>query len=264
MRRGFVAYAAVAAVVIGAGPALAAKPLPGCGPDVYVNTIVKGTAIGAYEIVSDGNESYPHGGSGQNKITGRFQVDNCTHDFTLNLHLSSRYMVGLLEESPGSPGVITSKFFNFDRVASVPVTPGPESVDFGTTGWCAGGVVRTSDGRIRKNADGTYQDNYAGCGQDPDGTWFVRRAATLPFYEGPSRDYYLYFQRSPLDGSGFCDNRPEACAEAVDHVRVYHPTPSTWILRPEGEGWAALVRNGTEGGFLGYEAVPFEIVVTRP
>lgn len=265
MRLRPVVYVAVLTILVGAGTASAAKPPAPCGSDVYVNTLIRGTPTDPdpYAFVSDGNESYPNGGRGPNKIEGRFQVDNCTHDFTLNLNLSTRYTVALLSQL-----TITSKFFNFDRVASVPITPGPGNPDFGATGFCSEGIVQTADGKVRKNPDGSYQDNYAGCGMDPDGTWYVRRAAVIGFYEGQDRDYRLSFNRSPLDtwSSGACDNNPQVCE--ASHVRVYHPDASTWIIRQEegGNGAALLKSGGNNSGyqFQNYEIVPFEMAVTRP
>jgi hypothetical protein len=253
-----VCVAAVAALTVAdPGSAIAAKPLPGCGPDVYVNTTVKGTPTDplAYRFFSDGNESYPNGGKAAERIVGRFQVDNCTHDFTLNLNQSSRYMIGELHDSVGAPGTITSKFFNFDRVHSVPIT---QAENVGFVLFCGEGIVPGPDGRPRKNEDGSYQDNYGGCAQDTDGAWYVRRAATLTFYEGPNRGYYLYYQRSPLDGA--CGNHPQNC-EAT-YVRVYHPDANTWILRPEEPISASLV-NTSSGVWVGFEAVAFEIRVTK-
>ncbi len=98
-----------------------------CGPDEYLNLRVIGTpsAPNYNVLVSDGNEYYNNGES--TKVLVRFQVDNCTHDFTPNLSNSTRAFVALLSALSG--GTRASYFLNFDRVRSVPVTPSALSTD---------------------------------------------------------------------------------------------------------------------------------------
>jgi hypothetical protein len=157
------AVVGVAAIVwaTGAAAAFAAPkpPLPTCGTDIYVNTAVGGTpeARGGYALVSDGNSLYANGGSKTNKIEGRFQVENCSHDFTLNLNYSTRYLVAFL----GNGLTVTSKFFNFDRVASVPLTdPAHPAFDAAALDmFCGRGLERTPDGKVARNELGFFQDN---------------------------------------------------------------------------------------------------------
>jgi hypothetical protein len=256
----FFSAVVVGGLALGSGTAWAGKRVS-CGPDVQLNVQIKGTpaAPGDFRLVSDGNEFYNDGGSGSQKITAIFQVDNCTHDFTLNLNFSSRYVVALLSDRQHA-----SKFFNFDRAASVPITPGPEDTAFGSVGFCAEELVRNSDGTIRRNADGSYQDNYAGCGVDAAG-WYVRRHASIGLYEGPTSDYGLRFQGSPLDNRNYpCASDPSDPVCSTSYVRVYHPTASTWVLRPEEPATASLVKwIEQDYRFQNYETVPAEIVVTR-
>ena len=68
-----------------------------CGPDVALNVTVSGTraAPGGYALVSDGLGPYQNVLRG--KVTAIFQVDNCTHDFTLNLNQSNRTLWALVK-----------------------------------------------------------------------------------------------------------------------------------------------------------------------
>src|SRR5687768_6559683 len=128
-----VVVAGAIAGLASARPVLAAKPQPACGADVYVNTTIDGTLAdpGPYTFVSDGNVSYPTGGKGASRTEGRLQYNGCWFDFTLSMG-SNRSASALL-----SDGTHVSKHFNFDRVASVPITPGPENTTFGDEGFCA-------------------------------------------------------------------------------------------------------------------------------
>ena len=60
---------------------------------------------------------------GQN-IDGRFQVDNCTYDFTLNLNFSNRFMTFKFPNGSPLGTSVNFGFFNIDRVADVPITDG--------------------------------------------------------------------------------------------------------------------------------------------
>lgn len=228
-----------------------------CGPDVALNVTVSGTrtAPGGYALVSDGLGSYQNVLRG--KVTAIFQVDNCTHDFTLNLNQSNRTLWALL---PLPGGDIASHFFNFDRVHSVPVTT---ASNFLTSQFCTGGVVYGSDGKIARNSDGAYQDNYAGCGTDEAGANFVRRAAGVTL-DGDER---LAFQISPIDQPAkACAADPANPACGASFIRVYHPDATTWVLRPEAPATAShrVWAGGSTGYvFVGYESVPLEIVVTK-
>lgn len=244
------------ALVFGAvADATAQKTRTTCGPDVALNVTVSGTqgAPGGYAFVSDGLGTYAN--APRRKVTAIFQVDNCSHDFTLNLHQSTRTLWALL-----SGGDIKAPFFNFDRVHSVPVTT---DAGFLTSQFCTDGVVYGADGKIAKNTQGAYQDNYAGCGVDELGAAFVRRHAGITL-DGDER---LSFQVSPIDQPlKSCDAEPTNPACTASFVRVYHPDATTWILRPDGAATAShRVWAGGSAGyvFVGYETVPLEIVATR-
>ena len=225
-----------------------------CGTDVPLNVVVSGTqgAPGGYGLVSDGLGTYRYATRGT-KIEAIFQVSNCTHDFTLNLYQTNRNLWALL-----SDGDIAAKFFNFDRVHSVPVTTDP---GFLTSQFCTGGVVYGADGKIAKNSEGAYQDNYAGCGVDEYGAAFVRRAGGVSL-EGDER---LSFQVSGIDQPLLgCAADPSNPACGVDFIRVYHPDATTWILRSDGAATAShRVWASGKYIFVGIETVPLEIVVTK-
>ena len=256
-----VGCALMAGLAGSAVPSEAAPPSP-CGRDVYVNTAIAGSQSdpGGFAFVSDGNSSYPTGGKGQNRIESRLQYDGCWFDYLFNIN-NSRNAYALL-----SDGVHVSRFFNFDRVASIPVTPGPENTTFGDSAFCADGVVTNPDGSYRRNADGSYQDNYAGCGLDERG-WYVRRGGSINLYEGPDRDFRLRFRPSPLQlpSGDYCAANPAEC-EVLSWLRVYHPTANTWTVIPEGGSTAALflLSGGNPWQLVSYESVPFRIDAVRP
>jgi len=252
------------ALVFGlAADASAQRTKTTCGPDQYLNMQILGTpgAPNGFGFVSDGNEFYNHGSS--RNLVVRFQVDNCTHDFTPNLNQSTRSMVALL-----SGGHVVSHFFNFDRVHSVPRTPSalvtPEArAAWSESDFCRGGVQRTPDGKIKANADGSYQDNYAGCGIDDNGNAYVLRAGGINL-DGDQR---LSFNVSPID-------RPAACAAgttdpvcAASHLRVYHPFDTQWIVRADTTTWAAysvwVAGKTSSYVFQRSENVPMEIIVNK-
>src|SRR5688500_17000496 len=86
-----------------------------CGPDVGVNVAIEGTRGAPVDnrFVSDDGRTFQNK---VDKVTAIFQVDNCTHDFTMNLNFSKRSMFALL-----STGDVRGNFFNFDRINSVPI-----------------------------------------------------------------------------------------------------------------------------------------------
>jgi hypothetical protein len=225
-----------------------------CGADVALSVTVFGsqTAPGGYALVSDGLGTY-QGGTKGSKVSAIFQVDNCTHDFTVNLNTTNRKMWALL-----SGGDVAALFFNFDRVHSVPLTTSP---DFLTSKFCTDGVTYGADGKVAKNSDGAYQDNYAGCDVDAAGAAFVRRGGGVTL-DGDER---LSFHKSgidqPLQG---CAAVPDDPACSASYLRVYHPDANTWIVRSEPEAVASH-RVWASGNyvFVGYETVPLEIVVKR-
>jgi hypothetical protein len=162
----------------------------------------------AMTIRSDGSGPYTTvKGKGSNSEV-MFQICNKSNDFTMNLNTSSRSMKVIL---PG--GTADSKFFNFDRVASVPVT------DYGNPAFAAY-CGTDGAGQIILDAPNTANDNYAGCGFDGLG-YFVRRNVGFQLTNGHS----LRFQNSPLDGG--------TIAAGTSYIKVYHPTPNSWTLAPE-------------------------------
>lgn len=234
-----------------------------CGPDEYLNMQILGTlaAPNGNVLISDGNEYYNHGSS--RNVVVRFQVDNCTHDFTPNLNQSTRSMLAQL--SGGNN--IVSKFFNFDRVHSVPLTPSGLITDAARVAWmdspfCKGGVKRTADGAIAINADGSSQDSYAGCGIDDFGNAYVLRAGIVNL-EGAQ----LSFNVSPIDRPAACPAGTTDPVCAASHLRVYHPFDTQWVVRADVTTLAAhrvWVGGKTSAYvFQRYESVPLEIIVNK-
>lgn len=234
-----------------------------CGPDEYLNLQVVGTpsAPNGNVMVSDGNEFYSNGSS--RNVLVRFQVDNCTHDFTPNLSNSTRSFVASL-----SGGNIESYFLNFDRVRSVPVTPSALFTDEERGAWlgspfCTNGVQRTADGKIVKNSDGSYQDNYAGCGIDDRGNGYVLRAGSVGF-GGEAR---LGFNVSAIDRPLECPagNTYPKCAGS--HLRVYHPFATQWVVSTDATAMAAyqvwVGGKTSEYVFQRFENVPLEFIINK-
>lgn len=258
----FVALAVVA--VSGLAADAAAQKRINCGPDVQVSVSIAGSngAPALNALVSDGGGDYRNSTKGSDRITAIFQVTNCTHDFTMNLNSSRRSMWALLVNPVTGPFVRRGNFFNFDRVASVPRTD-VDPLTFADSPFCQySWAPLNADGSLPMNADGTYRDNYGGCGTDSYGN-YVRRGGIVTL----DGDESIGFATSPLDTW----SAPYTCPDVTnpscqaDYIRVYHPTATTWILRPEGTAQATY-RVGTPGGsvFKGFQSVPFEIMVTRP
>jgi hypothetical protein len=161
-------------------------------------------------ITSDGGSSYSTLKARGYTTDVKFQICNGTYDFTLDLNSSTRYYKVL---TPG--GTANAKSFNFDRVASVPVTVDSDAF----AAFCGG---RNGDGSIKLDTANTSSaDNYAGCGQDANGYYFVRRTALFQLLSSLS----LRFQDSPYDGGSF--------GRGSSYVRVYHSTANVWTLMAE-------------------------------
>lgn len=235
-----------------------------CGPDEYLNLQVIGTptAPNGNVLVSDGNEYYNNGGS--RNVLVRFQIDNCTHDFTPNLSNTARSWVALLPS-----GSITSQFLNFDRVRSVPLTPSALFTEEERAAWlgsafCTNGVQRTSSGAIVKNGDGSYQDNYAGCGIDDAGNGYVLRAGSVGI-DGEAR---LGFNVSAIDRPLECPTGNTNPKCAASHLRVYHPFADQWLVKAPADAMAAyqVYVGGKNSGYYfdRFENVPLEFIITRP
>jgi len=234
---------------------------------------------GAYNISSDTGSAYVS----DKKIDVMFQIDNCSYDFTLRLFNSQRYInVFVPAGIPSSPidgSTTTSGGFNFDRVASVPITNGDDYA-----AWCAAGVQKNADGSFKTYPSGGKTmpfDNYAPCGQDSEGNRFARRSAHI----GLADFYGFAYQDAPLDG------RPKIFNDTV-FVRVYHPDATTWVLMPDRDIWhwnsypdptksfqpdgafdvpnygekCALdySPNGSSLSIIGYRIMPFKFTVTKP
>jgi hypothetical protein len=185
---------------------------------------------------------YVTGSSKGNTIDAKFQVSNCTYDFTLNLLRSSRYMTYIFPAGSPLGSTVNFGFFNMDRVADVPITDGGSAY----LNWC-----------------GTATDNYAGCGVDADG-YFVRRAYGSMLDNG----YRLRFNYSPFD-----NETGITLAAGTAYVKVYHTDANTWVMIPEqvppppgvtgtDGAWSALINLNTLT-VVSYQNTPFKIVVKK-
>ena len=266
------------------------KNSSGCGTDV---TSLRVTILDepGNGLLSDGKGDYVSMKSKGEQIDAKFQISNCTFDFTTNLFYSSRFMTYLFPG--GSPLGDSARFtfFNMDRVASIPVTDG--GADF--QNWCNAGVVTDSAGKVVPNATtGYYQDNYALCGKDLDtydaagglvsrGRDFVRRAYGSTLSDD---SYRVRFNYSPLDSvTGI------SIAAGTAYVKVYASVdpagpqvknakgkllPNTWEVIPEhvlhpkngndSGPWSILMHYPSGvGGVVneGYYKRPFRMVVKR-
>ena len=248
-----------------------------CGQDVTsLRVTIDGTSGNA--LLPDGQGDYLN--------FAQFQMNNCTFDFTMNLNQSPRYMTYLFPAGSVLPSPYTFKFFNVDRVGSVPPTDG----GWAYTHWCS--TVQSSGGSVTQNTEGYYQDNYAPCGQDPDtydtngnlvlGRHFVRRSygSTL------NDNYHLRFNYSPFD-----NNTGISLSAGTAYVKIYasvdpsgpqlftsqgHPLPNTWEIVPEVVNsptgptdpgpWSMLLHYVSSKGrttpyVAGYQKTPFKLVV---
>ncbi len=271
----------LANIILGIGlcaDASAQKKTSSCGTDVtnlsvsvykYTDDTLTSTYnIKTDQVYSDGSPvPYITQKTRGEQITAEFQIDNCSNDFTLNLNFSSRSMNVDVPQTATYPGwSTTSKFFNIDRIASVPIT---DWNNLAFVNFC-GGAMDTPN--VVRNSNGTYQyDNYAGCGKDPDtydannnlipGRYFVRRAAVFDL----TNNYRLHFLYSPLENQYFI-------AAGTAYLKVYHTDATTWELSPDQvlrngqvSPWSALV-NWSSGGspsLTTYSAMPFRMVIRR-
>jgi hypothetical protein len=243
-----------AGLVLTAHSAMAGKPAPTptCGTDVYVTT----TVTAGLAIAGEGTGVYVTGGTRTNKVESRFQIGNCSHDYTLGT--GARPLTVQLSNGLTLPGV----FWNIDRVASVPVTSGNDTA---LDTWCAAGLQRDANGFVRRDPVSGYMlDNYGGCGVDANGR-YVRRAAVFVIDDGSnSVQARLDYQASPQDmNAPACGGIPDICTGA--YVKVYHPSANRWVIRFDGQGAA----DGPGGVYRGSglrteEWTPFEITATNP
>jgi hypothetical protein len=232
------------------------RPGPSCPPDIINLRVTFADATGDL-FRSDGRGPYVTSKAKGSTIDIRFQRGNCSYDLTMDLSHSNRTMRLTLGAS-----TLTSTFFNFDRVASVPVTdPNNQAfVDF-CGGRDANDQIIVNTPNVVLNADGTYQyDNYAGSGVDESGNYFVRRSVGIN--AGDSNHGFRY-QYSTIDNVA-------TWAAGTDYLRVYHPSQFVWTLTPDtGNGSCGL--GGHCGRYydkststsLGDYSVPFSITVEQ-
>jgi hypothetical protein len=253
MNKKLIILASFALCILFSNSVLAQK----CTLDDYsiVNTIADsytgadGITTFPYSIRSDGAGPYS---TIKGNMDVMFQVCNSTHDFTMNLNMSKRVMKVTLSDGR----LFDATFFNFDRVASVPVTD-PNSAKF--KAFC--GV--NADGSIKLYTKNSSNDNYAGCGFDGSG-YYVRRVVGFQLGNG----YSLRFQNSPIDSRG-------TLAAGTNYIKVYHPTSKIWTLSPEETQAStgscaekpqcgALIYTPNKGPAYveSYHSMPFEFSIT--
>jgi len=184
-----------------------------------------------------------------------FQKANCTYDFTMNLISSKRTTKLTLGGM-----TLDSDFFNFDRIASVPVTQDKVNSDstitpFLDSQFCQNGwAIDPNTGKPATNPDGTVRDNYAGCGIDPDGKYYVLRSVGI---QAGDDNHGFRYQYSPIDGVA-------TWAAGTSFIRVYHPSAFVWELVPDiNTGSIGRYYDKSANISLGDYAVPFKITVTQ-
>jgi hypothetical protein len=246
----------------------AQKPKPvTCGSDVNnlrLEIFDRDSLNNLFQIRSDGKGIYY---PSANEVL-QFQISNCSYDFILdfNYRNSTRKESMTIPNYPvtGSNTETTSGFNNFDRVASVPIT---DWNDIAFREFC-GNMLNTPN--VVKNSNGTYKyDNYAGCGLDSAGKYYVRRnVGILSNLKSGER---LRFQNSPFDGG--------TNAGDTSYIRVYAyqdpkgfisgNLPNTWELSPEPTvingltgTWAALLDGGANR--IGERQASFFMILKRP
>ena len=201
-----------------------AQNTPSCGFDVTNLSLTVDNSSGN-AITSDGNTAaYATGKTKGDTITAMFQVDNCSQDFTLNLNFSKRFMNVIF---PSGGGSYQAKFYNFDRVASVPITPTDfdASTNFvNNSQFCTASPEPLGGFVVGMNPDGTYRDNYAGCAVDSSGKAYVKRNVGINL----GGNFRLRYQFSPIDSPG-----GNLIVAGSSYIRVYHPDANTWVLTPD-------------------------------
>jgi len=164
-------------------------------------------------ITSDGLGPYSTVKSRGQTVNVMFQICNGSYDLVMDMISSTRHLNVLLSSTAAT---VPSNFLNFDRVASVPVTIDDMGGRFAA--FCGG---RNSDGTIILNTPNTNNaDNYAGCGKDPEGNYFVRRALGMQL----TNSHSLRFQNGTEGGT---------LGTGTSYITVYHPTSTTWRLMVE-------------------------------
>jgi hypothetical protein len=256
---------ALFAVAAPAAFAQKGKPAPSPTPSPSPTPVPCPTDVNALQVVftDGGTDLYKSDGGGPyvtTKTKGEnleilFQRANCTYDLTMNLNFSKRTTKLTL-----GGAVINAEFFNFDRVASVPVTQDTLNADgsytfFTDSPFCNLGVKNDpATGKPINYEDGTAQDNYGGCRVDAEGKYYVLRSVGIRA-ESDSRGFR--YQYSPIDGG-------PTWAEGTSYIRVYRPSANQWVLTPDADSgsWGRHY-DKSAGTPLGDYSVPFSITVTR-
>jgi hypothetical protein len=154
-------------------------------------------------------------------------------------------------------------------VASVPVTPtnSGDSTAFLSSQFCTAAPEPLGGFNVGRNPDGTYRDNYAGCGIDENGWAFVRRNVGFGLVSSGNNQMGFRFQYSPVDGGINAAN-----VSGTAFIRVYHPSANSWTLVPDNESNLTLGTSDTippigvrllNGAANGNFVVPFRIIVER-
>ncbi|MDX2034853.1 MAG: hypothetical protein SF339_29530 [Blastocatellia bacterium] len=250
------------------GLAQNAKPAP-CGTDIPLVVTFRdftGNPTPAGDKLYGDRSAYV---DGTNKVSAVMQVGNCSFDFTFNLnttpfrvYLDARDVNKIADGVVASPNqILSSQFFNFDRIAHIPLTP--------TTPI---GVLYDPDsdfGRFCNNAnlDTRYNVQYGGCQQDLlTGQWYVRRAVTASFSDSARGEHPFRFQKPP-EGQQFTSAEINTPYD-TSYVRVYHPSNDAWVLTPENApygGPVATLFNSVNRQYLrsGQFLIPFQLTLTR-
>ena len=258
MKRAVLLMSFFALVATSAGGQKGSAKSPSCPPDITNLRVTFADAAGDL-FRSDGGGPYVTSRLRGDSIDVRFQKSNCSYDLTMNLNASTRSMTVTLGGTNHVSG-----FFNFDRVASVPVTDPNNAafVDF-CGGRDANGQIILNTPNVVQNSDGTYRyDNYAGSGVDESGQYFVRRNVGIAVDDG-HLNYAFRYQYSPIEGQFLW-------AAGTDYIRVYHASQFVWVLTPDS-GMGSCGPGGSCGRYydkinnisFGDYSVPFSITVEQ-
>jgi hypothetical protein len=223
---------------------------PACPPDITnLQVVFADRADDLFK--SDNGTPYVSSKSKGENIEIRFQKGNCSYDFTMNLNSSKRTTKLTLGGT-----TLDSEFFNFDRIASVPVTQDTGNTSFLSSPFCQNGwAIDPNTGGASYNADGSVRDNYGGCGIDSEGRYYVLRSVGI---QAGSVDYGFRYQFSPF-GGGIA-----TWAAGTSFIRVYHPSPFVWELVPDLDTYSmGRYYDKSANMSLGDYSVPFKITVTQ-
>lgn len=232
-------FAAFLAISIQAAPGGGGSTSP-CPADIRALSVRFRDAAGDKYRSDNGLEYKTVKSKGEN-LEIMFQRANCTYDLTMNLHFSKR-----TAKITALGTTYNSEFFNFDRVASVPVT---QTTNTAFNDFC-GPVFGEPNVQLNTGSTNTYRyDNYAGCGFDAGG-YYVRRSVGIN--AGP--DHSFRFQNTGINPTG-------NLGAGTSYIKVYHPNAQTWVLSPEDPSYGVLISNNA---IVGHDNVPFAITVSCP